>query len=210
MGPTAAALVVVEAVAVAELTTEDASDATEPAWLVIALSALAASEVMLPRMLFALEVRDEREAAAPVFVAASELRREIVAEKADLAELKLAAIDCSTFSAEFEAEAATEAADLETEAIDSDMSDETEDRELETAAGGRGVELVGPAVLLCANTDTAVKDASRRLYSSMVKWLGQKVFNDAINSNVFKLCEKKTSRSRAQELSEVTIGARHT
>lgn len=170
---------VVEAVAVAELTTEDASDATEPARLVTALRALAASEVMLPRMLFALEVRDEREAAAPVFVAASELRRERVAEKADLAELKLAAMDSSAFSAEFEAEAATEAADLETEAIDLDISDETDDKELEMAEGFKGAELVGPEVLLWAKTETAVKDARRRLYSSIVRMAGQEVFNDA-------------------------------
>jgi len=74
---------------------------------------------MLPRMLFASEVRDESVAAAPVFpVAASELRLERVNEKADFAELKLAAIDCSALLSELEAEAATELADLETEASD--------------------------------------------------------------------------------------------
>ena len=69
------------AVAVAALRAEEATDSTDPALLVIALKAEAASEVMLARILFALEVKDEKLAAAPVFpAAASELRLEIVAE----------------------------------------------------------------------------------------------------------------------------------
>jgi len=122
----AAALVVVEpvavadaALAVAELRAEDAPEATEPALLVTALRADAASVVMLPKMLLALEVKEDRLAAAPVLpVAASELRLERVAENAETAELKLAAMDCSALFAELDADAATDAAELETEATD--------------------------------------------------------------------------------------------
>ncbi|EXJ76581.1 uncharacterized protein A1O5_01089 [Cladophialophora psammophila CBS 110553] len=145
-GMTAAALVVEDAVAdaeeTAELRPEDAAEVTEPAWLVTALKALAASAVMLPRMEEAAEVKDERVAAAPVLpVAASELRLERLAENADLAEVKLAAMEFSAFSAELEAEAATEAAELETEARDLDNSDEMDANELETAEGVTGEEL---------------------------------------------------------------------
>ena len=102
-----------------------------------ALKAEAASVVMLPRILLALDVREERVAAAAVLpVAASELRLERVAENADFAELKLAAMDCSALPAELEAEAATELAELETEARDWEMSDETEDNELSTEGAG--------------------------------------------------------------------------
>ena len=93
-------------------------------------------------MLLASDVKEERVAAAPVLpVATSELRLERVAEKADLAELKLAAMDCSALSAEFEAEAPTELAELETEASDLEISDETEDNELDTADGAGGDEV---------------------------------------------------------------------
>jgi len=59
------------AVAAAELRVAEAPDATEPASLVTALSAEAASVVMLPRMLFALEVKEDRLAAAPVLPVAA-------------------------------------------------------------------------------------------------------------------------------------------
>jgi hypothetical protein len=118
---------------------------------VTALKAEAASVVMLPKILSALEVNEERVAAAPVLpVAASELRLERVAEKADLAELKLSAIDCSAFSAELEAEAATSEAEFEIDASDAANSDEMEDNELATAEGVTADELgvtVGPSEL---------------------------------------------------------------
>ena len=57
--------------AVAEPTAEEARDDTDPAWLVTALRAEAASLVMLPRMLLALEVNEDRLDAAPVFPVAA-------------------------------------------------------------------------------------------------------------------------------------------
>lgn len=171
----AAALVVEVAVAeaaeaVAELRCPDASDATEPALLVIALRAEAASLVILPKMLLALEFNDERLAAAPVLpAAASEVRLERVAEKADLAEVKLSAIDCSAFSAELEAEAATFEAEFDSEASDAAASDETEARELDTDEGTGTEE--GGAVLDCANTGIAPRRyAARMVESCMVNF----------------------------------------
>ena len=139
----AAALVVEERVAVAEAATtvaelraEDAFEATDPASLVRALRAEAASVVMLPKILGELELNDDRLATAPVLpVMASEARLERVAENADLAELKLSAMDCSPFSAELEALAVTELADWETDARDCEISDETEASELDTVEG---------------------------------------------------------------------------
>jgi hypothetical protein len=122
----AAALVVELPVAVAELRAEDALEPTEAAVLWAALRAEAASLVMLPKILLELEVKEARLEAAPVLpVAASELRLERVAEKADTAELKLCAMDPAASLASADAEAA-----------DSESSDETEDTELELDAGG--------------------------------------------------------------------------
>ncbi|KIW79943.1 hypothetical protein Z517_06558 [Fonsecaea pedrosoi CBS 271.37] len=154
----AALLVVVDAVAVAEetaeLTWEDAAAVIEPAWLVTALNALAASVVMLPRISEAAEVRDMSVAAAAVLpVAASELRLERLAENADFAELKLSAMELWAFSADLEADSATEAADLDTEARDLDNSDEADANELE-AAGIKDEEfavIMELASLCCAH-----------------------------------------------------------
>ena len=155
------------AVAVAELSLEDASDATEPAWLWTALRADAASVVILPRILFALEDNEVRLAAAAVLpVTACEARLERVAEKADLAELKLSAIDSSAPPADSEAEAAAFEAEFVTEASEAATSEETDDNELETAEGAS--ELVGdtvdPPTFPCAITGKApTRDVSKML-----------------------------------------------
>ena len=55
--------------------------------------------------------------------------------------MKLSAIDCSAFSAELEAEAATFEAEFETEATDAATSDETDASELDKVEGGNGDEV---------------------------------------------------------------------
>jgi len=94
--PDAALDATLEAADAAEETTDEALDVAEPIVLVAELRAPAASLVMLPRIDFSADVKEESEEAAPLLPArASELRLERVAEKADSAELKLIAMELS-------------------------------------------------------------------------------------------------------------------